>query len=317
MKPVFLLKFNKVMKVQRLFLLVILLTIPSGISAQDMFPVRRLTSAPGQNGFASWAPDSKSLVHQISTWNDTLGRNGLWVVSLDGRGAKQIFKGIAEHPKWSPDGQNIVFDADTGRSIKMIASIGGDAKLFLPDSIQIVNGGLPCWSPNGSQIAFLERSGLSICVYNMKTGRVRSIFRNEGMIPLPGCWTNDGKYILVALMEMPTRKSTIWKISANGKTKTQIMVDRHNFYRHIALSPDGSLLIYAVLKDIYLGLWIMPSNGGISLPFAVTENSHNEGAAWSPDGKTVAFTSTRSGNFDIWLMDVNIEKIKQELQINK
>ena len=61
----------------------------------------------------------------------------------------------------------------------------------------------------------------------------------------------------------------------------------------------------------------MPSNGGISLPFAVTENSHNEGAAWSPDGKTVAFTSTRSGNFDIWLMDVNIEKIKQELQINK
>jgi len=305
------------MKVQRLFLLVILLTIPAGIAAQDMFPVRQLTSAPGQNGFASWAPDSKSMVHQISTWNDTLGRNGLWIVSPDGREAKQIFKGIAEHPKWSPDGRNIVFDADTGRSIKMIPSIGGDAELFLPDSIQIVNGGLPCWSPSGSEIAFLERSGLSLCVYNMKTGSVRSIFREEGMIPLPGCWTKDGNYILVALMEMPTRESTIWKISANGKTKTQIMLDHRNFYRHVALSPDGSLLIYAVLKDSYLGLWIMPSNGGRSLPFAVTENSHNEGAAWSPDGKTVAFTSTRSGNFDIWLMDVNIDKIKQELQINK
>jgi Tol biopolymer transport system component len=305
------------MKVQRLFLLVILLTIPAGIAAQDMFPVRQLTSGPGQNGFASWAPDSKSMVHQISTWNDTPGRNGLWIVSPDGREAKQIFKGIAEHPKWSPDGRNIVFDADTGSSIKMIPSIGGDAEHFLPDSIQIVNGGLPCWSPSGSEIAFLERSGLSLCVYNMKTGSVRSIFHKEGMIPLPGCWTKDGNYIMVALMEISTRKSTIWKISANGKTKTQVYAHLHNVYRHLALSPDGSLLIYAVLKGRYLGLWIMPSNGGRSLPFAVTENSDNESAAWSPDGKTVAFTSTRSGNFDIWLMDVNIDKIKQELQINK
>lgn len=40
-------------------------------------------------------------------------------------------------------------------------------------------------------------------------------------------------------------------------------------------------------------------------------------ATWSPDGKKIAFTSTRSGSFDIWIMDVNIEKIKRELQKNK
>ncbi|MCJ7446078.1 MAG: nuclear transport factor 2 family protein [Bacteroidales bacterium] len=44
-------------------------------------------------------------------------------------------------------------------------------------------------------------------------------------------------------------------------------------------------------------------------------NCHNEGAVWSPDGKRIAFTSTRSGNSDIWIIDVDIEKIKKELEI--
>jgi Tol biopolymer transport system component len=64
----------------------------------------------------------------------------------------------------------------------------------------------------------------------------------------------------------------------------------------------------------YPGLYIMPSSGGKSLPLAVTANSHNEGAIWSPNGKKIAFNSTRAGSHDIWLMDVDIEKIKRDLQ---
>jgi Tol biopolymer transport system component len=283
-------------------------------AGQDMFTPRQLTWDPAQNGFATWSPDGKSIVYQHTDLRDTLGKNGLWLISADGKGLKQVYTGVAEHAKWSPDNRYIVFDADTGNSIRMIPSQGGEAIRFLPDSVMIGNGGLPCWSPDGSQVAFIERKGRSLCTYNLKTHELKSLFREEGKIPLPGGWWVDGKSILVAMMDPGTRKSTIERISADGKERTRIPCQHVNFYRHLALSPDGSLLIFGAVNGRYVGLYIMSSEGGPALPLAVTENSHNEGAAWSPDGRHIAFTSTRSGNFDIWIMDVDTDGIKAKLQ---
>lgn len=290
----------------------------SSLNGQDKFNVTRLTFDPGQEGFATWSPDSKKIIYQFTDLKDTLEKNGLWKISPDGTGKEQIFKGLAEHAKWSPDGKYIVFDADTGNSIKIIPAEGGTPIIFLPDSIQIINGGMPCWSPDGLKIAFRDGRTSSLCVAEINTGKVVQIFRQEGMNPLPGCWTIDGKNILIALMEKQTRKCTLWKISSDGNKQKQITGHHENFYRHLALSPDGSMLVYAVLENKYLGLWIMPAEGGKSIPLSITPKSHNEGMNWSPDGKQIAFTSTRSGSFDICLMDVDINQLQQELrELNK
>ena len=285
------------------------------LNAQNMFKAKQLTFDLFQQGFPCWSPDGESIIYQHTYRYDTVGANGLWIVSLEGTGARQIFEGVAEHPKWSPDNRFIVFDADTGKSIHMIPVEGGSPVRFLPDSIHIMNGGLPCWSPDASQIAFIEGSTVSLCIYNTKTGNVKRIFSEEGMVPLPGCWTPDGKSVLIALMDRESRKSTIWKISADGKEKEQIPGHHENFYRHLAISPDGTLLIYAAMVDGHLGLYIMPTTGGGSLPLSVTPQLHNEGPSWAPDGKRIAFSGGSQGNSDIWIMDINIAEVKKELRM--
>jgi Tol biopolymer transport system component len=288
------------------------------IKAQDKFECTRLTFNFEQHGFPSWSPDSKFIVYQITSRYDSLGKNGLWVIPSNGGTAKQIYKGMAEHPKWSPDGKYIVFDADTGRNIKMILAEGSEAINFLPDTIHIGNGGLPCWSPDGSKIAFIERKGLSLCIYDMKTRNVKSIFSKDDLIPLPGGWTIDGRYILVALSDRQTRKSTMWKISVDGKLQQRIPGHNENFWRHIALSPDGSIIVYSALVGNYLGLFAMLSDGGKSLPVTITADAHNEGAVWSPDGKNIAFNSSRFRQGGIWIMKVDIDELKKELyELNK
>jgi len=294
-------------------LVIALLSCALSMNAQDRFPVTRLTSDLAQIGFASWSPDGKTIVYSLIARSDTSTKTGLWKISPDGTDAKQFTFALAEHPKWSPDGRWIVFDSDSGKSMKMIPAEGGAPISFLPDSIGIFRGGMPCWSPDGTRIAFLEGVTLSLCVYDMKTRGVERIFRQGDLVPMPGCWTPDGKAILIALMDRATRKSTLLKITSDGKERTQIQGHHEGLYRHLALSPDGSLLVYAALEGRYLGLWIMSAQGGKSIPLVVTDPGHNEAASWSPDGKKIAFSSSRPGG-GIWIMDVDVEQVKREVE---
>ena len=147
----------------------------------------------------------------------------------------------------------------------------------------------------------------------------------EGIVPLPGGWTPDGKQVLVAHMEMPSRKSTIWTIPLDGAAPTQITGHCENFYRHLALSPDGTLLVYGCYEERTLGLYIMRVKGGVStaggssvpggasIALAVDPAISYEGPIWSPDGTRIAFISTRAGNADIWVMDLDLDELGRKL----
>jgi TolB protein len=296
-----------------IFVSFMFLTLYGPVYSQEKYPVKQLTFDSAQEGFPSWSPDGKSIVYSYISFKDSLKKNGLWVTTFDEKEPTHIFSGIVEHPKWSPNGRFIVYDADSGKNIRMLPAEGGAPIDIIPDSIKISSGGGPIFSPNGDRIAFMESPRSNLWILDINTRKTTKIFHQEGTFPIPGCWSRDGKSVLIALRDKQSRISTMWKISYDGKDKKEITGIPKGFHRFLDVSPDGLLITCVAFDGKNFDIWIIPSEGG--KPLRLTSHpAYDENPIWSPDGKKIAFTSTRSGNHDVWVMGLDIEQIKKELK---
>jgi Tol biopolymer transport system component len=279
------------------------------LRAQDRYPVRQLTVDPAQEGFPSWSPDGATIVHSYVTRTDGGLIAGLWTVSAAGGAARRLTDEIGEHPDWSPDGRYIVFDGDSGNSVKVVASTGGHPIRLVPASIRIFRGGQPVWSPDGTQIAFDSDSAL--WVLDIRTGAARSLFRRPGKLAIVGCWSPDGM-IYLTLWDANGPASAIWAVPVSG-AEPRLIAESDRRYRYPDISPAGTLLAFAWCEGRNCDLWVMPAAGGTPLQLT-THPALDESPRWSPDGTRIAFTSTRSGSFDIWVMTVDLDRLRHDLQ---
>lgn len=84
-----------------------------------------------------------------------------------------------------------------------------------------------------------------------------------------------------------------------GEGLTVQVEEKATWFRHPALSPDGSLIAFSALGD----LWVVSSEGGCAR--ALTRDAfHETRPVWSPDGRTLVYTSDRHGNGDLFRVPV-------------
>jgi Tol biopolymer transport system component len=241
----------------------------------DLFQVTNLP--PSENGLA-WALDYSPDGQRIVFSHDMTGALELYVINVDGTGLVQITHDNEEDawPRWSPDGEHIVFGRLTdvspdfpGFGVHVITTMRADGTEEELLSSRVWDNIEPEYTPDGKHIIF---SG------------------------------NLGGYV-----------SAVWIMDANGKhAKRLTAADLEAAGADV--SPNGREIVLHDHQNSPNPSSIFTMNiDGTHLTRLTSKGHFDTQPVYSPDGTKILFLSDRAspGSFDAFVMDSNGSDLKR------
>jgi dipeptidyl aminopeptidase/acylaminoacyl peptidase len=206
----------------------------------------------------------------------------------------------------SPDGEFVAFARQTEVNTQIFIS---QIEEFRP--VQLTEGpgsnSLPCWSPDGSQIAFIHgvdegKSDLfATSPTNYEIRRLTELGKG-GFCGLS--WSPNGNHL--AFSSNYEGSFDIYVVQSDGKGMHRLTSGSENDFDP-RWSPDGRrLLFYSRLSKGPMGRYEMRliNRDGAGLQAIGPEANRNAWGSWSTDGKIIAFGSNKCGCFRIGLLDL-------------
>jgi dipeptidyl aminopeptidase/acylaminoacyl peptidase len=286
------------------FLTALGLAIIVGVGAHSFFlGAARAADRPAEG--------SKDLLAELKTYRHKLvyesKRNGNWELYLcnaDGSHTINLTNtpDVDElYPKPSPDGTKICFVADEGKGPAKIRNIyymnsDGSGRLKIAE-----NGREPCWSPDGSKIAYMkgefekftyaDAATKGLFIYDLKTGKTREHVNNKLYHLYTLNWSPDGNWFVATVHGGMGFRHNILAIEANGDKAFDLKLSgcRPN------ISPDGKKVCWghgdycAGVADLDLSAPTPRATGIVDVTESKSpvETYH---VTWSPDMKYLTFS---------------------------
>lgn len=191
----------------------------------------------------------------------------IWTTSINGGDDSQLFeiKGSISDFEWSPDGRKILFSVNRNtHSLIGVYEVESKTIQYIEPSFS--RDGMPKWSPNGDQVAFIRREGGKGKVFPILEQRhvpweiwVADLTTNKGELrwkspeTLRGSvptthgginlnWVNDSTLVFLSYGDG-------WPhlYALNSKTGLPLQLTKGDYMvEHISLSQDGSYLVFSV-----------------------------------------------------------------------
>src|SRR5690348_4479072 len=205
------------------------------------------------------------------------------------------FAGVQSEPALSPDGRSVAFVSNRDGPYEIyVGLVSGGNVVKLTDDPNFK--ARPCWSPDGSQIAYsrLSPSGIwDIWMVPALGGTPRRLI----LTAKDPAWSPDGRTL--AYENSVTGALWISDISGQNARLIKPTAEPRLRFTEPRFSPDGRELAFIETKSgPYGGLDAVDLASGKLRQLDYTGLALSP--AWSPDGKFIYFTSNRSGTMNVW-----------------
>jgi len=215
------------------------------------------------------------------------------------------------HPIWSPNGNEIVFDGRRGDAHEIFIY-----NFTTKDVKQLSNSpgrdAHPYWSPTAEKIVFQSpratEIGFLVDIYSMDAdgSNVLRLTKNPGFSGVP-TWSPDGELIVFQFKPMEKDEDfeknqwNLYTVKPDGSMQQQLTnLDAND--QVPGWAADSQSIIFHSDRTGNNQLYTMNIDGSELRQITFTEFDDSSGS-FSPDGKRIAYKSSRNGTRELYVMN--------------